>query len=69
MQALWQGIDAFAIPRSNAAEPRDLYGTVRGQPGRPADAPAQGFVFFGPTTIYGDAVAGDKIVNGDDSDE
>ncbi|HEU5160415.1 MAG TPA: hypothetical protein VFU43_25680 [Streptosporangiaceae bacterium] len=34
-----------------------------------APPPAQGFVFLGPTTIHGDAVAGDKIVNAKDADE
>jgi hypothetical protein len=49
-----------------AAEPRDLYGTAPRNPAPPASGPAQGFMFFGPTTIYGDAVAGDKIVSAKD---
>jgi class 3 adenylate cyclase len=50
--------------------PRDLYGTVPRPPApQPPAGPAQGFLFFGPTTIHGDAVAGDKIVGGKDADE
>jgi hypothetical protein len=53
------------------ARPRDLYGTMPRSPAPapPAVAPAQGFVFLGPTTIRGDAVAGDKIVGAKDTDE
>jgi hypothetical protein len=49
--------------RTGAGDPRYLYGaTERPAPPGPEPAPAQGFVFYGPTTIHGDAVAGDKIV-------
>jgi hypothetical protein len=53
------------------SRPRDLYGTVPRPPAPPppAAAPAQGFIFLGPTTIHGDAVAGDKIVGARDVDE
>jgi hypothetical protein len=51
------------------AEPRDLYGTPRSPPARPEVAPMQGFTFFGPATFHGDAVAGDKFVNGSEPDE
>jgi hypothetical protein len=54
-----------AEPATTAgAEPRDLYRSVQ----RPAAGPAQGFMFLGPVTIHGDAVAGDKIVNVEDAD-
>ena len=57
----------IAAAAPDEARPRDLYGTV---PRPPATAaPAQGFIFLGPTTIHGDAVAGDKIVGGKDADE
>lgn len=57
-------------PEPGEADARDLYGTVPRPPApQPGTAPAQGFVFFGPTTIHGDAVAGDKIVNMRDVDE
>jgi hypothetical protein len=54
-------IDTTAPER--AAEPRDIYGRMPRPSARSAPAPAQGFVFLGPTTIHGDAVAGNKIVN------
>lgn len=57
------------IPRDGAAAPRDLYGTTARQAAAPGTAPVQGFAFYGPTTINGDAVAGDKIVNAQDADE
>jgi hypothetical protein len=65
--------DRTADPPARApggADPKDLYGTTTRQPApQQSAAPAQGFVFFGPTTIHGDAVAGDKIVNVGDADE
>jgi hypothetical protein len=57
---------AAAGTRPEGAGPRDLYGTA---PPPPEAAPAQGFMFFGPTTIHGDAVAGNKVVNIKDAGE
>jgi hypothetical protein len=57
---------APAAPPPGAAEARDLYGTGPRNPVPPTAAPAQGFMFFGPTTIHGDVVAGDKIVSAKD---
>ena len=59
---------APATAAAGGSAPRDLYGTVT-RPTPPQPVPAQGFVFFGPTTIHGDAVAGNKIVNGKDVDD
>jgi hypothetical protein len=61
----------IAAAAPDGARPRDLYGTVPRAPAPPPEgtAPAQGFIFFGPTTIHGDAVAGDKIVGRKDADE
>jgi hypothetical protein len=64
----WIHLPGAAVAPRAATEPRDLYGTVRRDPAPPASAPGQGFMFFGPTTIHGDAVAGDKIVNAKDGE-
>jgi hypothetical protein len=50
-------------------DPRDLDERRQRQAGRQGDAPAQGLVFLGPTTIYGDAVAGDKVVYGKETED
>ncbi|HEX6471837.1 MAG TPA: hypothetical protein VF069_22265 [Streptosporangiaceae bacterium] len=70
------GADPVAIRApartGGAGDPRYLYGTTeRATPTRPEPppAPAQGFVFYGPTTIHGDAVAGDKVVGGKDAED
>jgi hypothetical protein len=65
---------AIAAAAPDGPEPRDLYGTVPRRPPPPRAPrrprpPAQGFLFLGPTTIHGDAVAGDKIVGAPDSDD
>ena len=60
----------IAAAAPDGADPRDLYGTVPRPPvPPPAAAPAQGFLFLGPTTIHGDVVAGDKIVGAKDAEE
>ncbi|HEY7484923.1 MAG TPA: hypothetical protein VH912_10735 [Streptosporangiaceae bacterium] len=67
--ALARRAEMEAIEPDTATDPRELYGTAHPQPAPPGPAPAQGFMFLGPTTIHGDAVAGDKIVNARDAEE
>jgi class 3 adenylate cyclase len=63
LSRLAEGQPGEAPDENAVTKPRNLYGTPHPQPTTPWPAPAQGFIFLGPTTIYGDVVAGHKIVN------